>query len=143
MRKASFVLGIVGGSLALLMALLFIACGILLMAINSDFIQRILDVVQADVPHAAGFLFDWSTDVAGITAIVIGGVKAVCGVLGLVGGLSVKTNNVTAGVLMIVAAGVSLIITGAWITTVLLTLGGIFALVKEKPPVVTSQTPLF
>lgn len=137
MRKASMVLGIVGGGLSLLAALLFIIGGIVFMATDPSLFENLFDNMYMDMDYIAGFIFNMTGNIIGVVFIVFGVIKAVCGVLGLVGGLSVKNKNVTAGVLMIVAAGLSLLLSGGWITMILFTLGGIFALVKEKPPVVT------
>lgn len=133
MRKASSVLGIVGGALSLLMALLCVIGGILLMTMDSGSLRSLFFSMSERMDFGPRFLLDWSAYIGGIVLIVFGVIKAACGVLGLVGGLKVKTNNITAGVLMIVAAGVSLLLTAGWLATILLTLGGIFALVKEKP----------
>lgn len=141
MKKASSVLGIVGGALSLFMALLCVVGGIVLMAMNSSAIWDFVRRFDVNVPFFGNNMFDWSLDIAGIAVIIFGLLKAACGVLGLVGGTMVPKNNVTAGVLMIVAAGVSLVITGGFFSMVLFTLGGIFALIKEKPPVAPVQQP--
>lgn len=142
MKKASSVLGIVGGALSLFTALLCVVGGIVLMAMNSSAIWDFVRHFDVNIPFFGDNMFDWSLDIAGIVVIIFGLLKAACGVLGLIGGTMVKKNNVTAGVLMIVAAGVSLVITGGFFSMVLFTLGGIFALVKEKPPVAPIQPPV-
>ncbi len=133
MRKASMVLGIVGGALSLLGALSMIILGAFM---NSDqgFFSGILNRVYSD-------FFNISGDFWGILFLVIGVAELVCGVLGLIGGLKVNKNNVTAGVLMIVSAGISLLMS-AWLSMILFALGGIFALIKEKPPVTPMQLPV-
>lgn len=141
MRKASSVLGIIGGAWSLLMALLCVIGGIVMMALNSNGIWDFVRHFDINIPFFGDQLFDWSIDIFGIIVIIVGILNAGCGVLGLIGGTMVKKNNVTAGVLMIVAAGLSLIITGNFFAMVLFTLGGIFALVKEKPPVAPIQPP--
>jgi hypothetical protein len=120
------VLGIIGGALSLVGALSSIAIGIVM---NSEigFFADLFNKVYS------GF-FNITADTWGIVMIVCGAAQAICGVLGLVSGLTVKKKNITAGVLMIIAAVVSLLITG-WLAMILFTLGGVFALVKEKPPV--------
>jgi hypothetical protein len=127
------VLGIIGGALSLLGALSSIVVGFVL---NSDtgFFSNVFNRVYS------GF-FNITAEVWGIVMVVIGILQIVCAVLGLVGGLTVYKKNVTAGVLMIVSAGISLLITG-WLSMILFTLGGIFALVKEKPPVAPLQLPI-
>ncbi len=141
MRKASSILGIVGGALSLFVALLFVVGGILLMALNTNGIWDFVRHFDVNIPYFGDQIYNWIPGFTGIVVIIVGILKAACGALGLVGGTMVKKNNVTAGVLMIVAAGVSLVITGGFFSMVLFTLGGIFALVKEKPPVTPVQPP--
>ncbi len=140
MRKVSKVLGIVGGVLSLVMGVLCILGGVLLMTFGSgimtDIIQHFSKINTFDTP---GFIFDFSAQISGVVMIFVGFFSAASGVLGLIGGTMVLKNNVTAGVLMIVAAGIGLLLSGGWIATILLILGGIFALVKEKQP----QAPPF
>lgn len=137
MRKASKVLGIVGGAVSLLFALLCIIGGIVFMATDTSFFTELFDnmYIDMDMGFASNMIMNWTASILGIMLIVVGVLNAVGGVLGLVGGLMVDKKNVTAGVLMIVSAGISLLLSGNWLTMILCTLGGIFALVKEKPPV--------
>lgn len=135
MRKASKVLGIVGGAVSLLFALLCIIGGIVFMATDTSIFTELFDNMYMDMGFASGMIMNWTASILGVVLIVIGVLNAVGGVLGLVGGLMVDKKNVTAGVLMIVSAGLSLLLSGNWLTMILCTLGGIFALVKEKPPV--------
>ena len=133
MRKASMVLGIIGGAISLLGALSSIIVGFVMKS-DTGFLSDLFNRV------CSGF-FNITTDIWGVVMIVTGVIQIVCGVLGLVGGLTVNKKHVTAGVMMIVAAGISLLITG-WLAMILFTLGGIFALVKEKPPVAPVQPPV-
>ena len=126
MRKASMVLGIIGGAMSLLSALSSIVIGII-MSSDTGFFANMFNKMYSGV-------FNIKADTWGVVLIVCGASQVICGVLGLVGGLMVKKKNITAGVLMIISAGVSLLITG-WLAVILFTLGGIFALVKEKQPV--------
>ncbi len=126
MRKASMVLGIIGGAMSLLSALSSIVIGII-MSSDAGFFADLFNKMYSGV-------FNIKADTWGVVLIVCGTSQVICGVLGLVGGLMVKNKNITAGVLMIISAGVSLLITG-WLAVILFTLGGIFALVKEKQPV--------
>lgn len=137
MRKAGKVLGIVGGALSLLATLLYIIGGIVFMSTDTGFITDLIDsmYMDMDMGFASNMIMNWTTSILGVMLIVIGVFNAVGGVLGLVGGLMVDKKNVTAGVLMIVSAGISLLLSGNWLTMVLCTLGGIFALMKEKQPV--------
>ena len=142
MRKASSVLGIIGGAWSLLMELISVVAGIFIISLNSHGMWDFVRQFDINIPFFGDKLFDWSFDIFGIIVIIIGVLNAGCGVLGLVGGNMVRKNNITAGILMIVAAGLSLIITGNFFSMVLFTLGGIFALVKEKPPVAPLQPPV-
>ena len=142
MKKASSILGIVGGALSLFGALLCVVGGILIMCLNSSGIWNFVRRFDVDIPFFGAGLFDWSLNIVGIVVIIFGMLKAGCGVLGLIGGTMVKKNTVTAGVLMIVAAGVSLVLTGGFFSMVLFTLGGIFALIKEKPQAAPMQPPI-
>jgi hypothetical protein len=135
MRKASKVLGIVGGAVSLLAALLCIIGGIIFMTTDTSIFTDLFDNMYMDMGFASSMIMNWTAGILGIVLIVIAVLNAVGGVLGLVGGLMVDKKNVTAGVLMIVSAGISLLLSGNWLTMILCTLGGIFALVKEKPPV--------
>lgn len=141
MKKASRVLGIVGGSLSFLMALLCVIGGLVFMSADSGFFKEIFSQMYDEMGYSTNFMLSWTADIMGVMLIIFGVLKVVCGVLGLIGGLKVNKNNVTAGVLMIVAAGVSLIMTGGWIATILFTLGGIFALVRERQPVAPPSLP--
>ncbi len=133
MRKASMGFGIIGGAVSLLGALSSIIVGFVMKS-DTGFLSDLIN-------RAYSGLFNITADIWGIVMIVAGVVQIVCGVLGLVGGLTVHKKNVTGGVLMIIAAGISLLITG-WLAMILFTLGGIFALVKEKPSVAPVQPPV-
>jgi hypothetical protein len=67
--------------------------------------------------------------------IVLGAgvLAAVAGILGLVGGCIVRKKSTAAGVLMIVAGALCLVAFFNFVSMVLLVLGGIFALIKERP----------
>ncbi len=136
MRVASMVLGIVGGVLAIITAIVFIVMGGVMASLNND--------IDFDIQiENRGFPFDrhsfWmsgnSDDMAltvfhsmGIIFLIAGSVSLAGGVLGIVGGSIVKKKNVPAGVLLIIAAVLC--------ASVLFTLAAIFALVHDKknPP---------
>jgi hypothetical protein len=135
MRKASSVLGIVGGALALACAAIGIVGGVLLTAFAPDFFQNFSgffrnDFMPGNMPSFMGFA--WQA--GGIVIIVVSVMMLAVGVLALMGGNLVKKNNVKAGVLMLVGGGISMFTGYGWVITVLCVLGGIFALVKEKSP---------
>ena len=116
MKQASVILGIVGGALKILSAVMLLciagfmfpmllSLGSRNSAVNSEQVLRMLQSIYS------------------IIAIPIG----IGGVLGLIGGLTVKKNNTTGGVLMIIGTVLGF--------DVLLLLGSIFAFMHEKQPV--------
>ncbi len=151
MRTASMVLGIVGGALAVLIA-------IISMIVSLAFVTTIPDVLDdalefSDDYYSDGnfsfdngeFSFDngdfsFDSDLGGsvqsiaATGIVIFHIIAIIGgILGIVGGAIVKKKNVVAGVLMIVACVLSGFSGWGVFGSIALLVGGILALVKEKP----------
>ncbi len=135
MRKASSVLGIVGGALALACAAVGIIGGTLLTVFAPNLFQNFSGFMTKDfIPgHMPDFMgFAWQA--GGIVLLVVSAMMIAVGVLALIGGNMVKKNNVKAGVLMLVAGGISMFTGYGWVITVLCVLGGIFALVKEKAP---------
>lgn len=69
---------------------------------------------------------------------IIAGLVVVGGVLGIVGGALVKRNNVLGGIFMLVAAFLG---SPVVIPFIVLLIGGILALINEKPPVRAPQPP--
>ncbi len=149
MRKASMVLGIVGGTIGLLFAVLLIFGGLAYI----NLAPHNITLYPHDVPNSWDvltdndfdvFAFDGLNDffddfyyetlitdraVMGTVFMVLGVCTAIAGVLGLVGGLIVKKKNVAAGVLMIIAAVLSFF---NIISMVLFVLGGVFALMRDR-----------
>ena len=161
MRTAGMIMGIIGGAIALLFAILIIFGGLTFMNLgiwdgsynynydydfdfNSDFDSDLnfgsfnnLDDLNFD-----NYDFDDELDndfyesaenmgraVAGTVFLVFGILTAIAGVLGLVGGLIVKKKNVAAGVLMIIAAVLSLF---NIISMALFILGAVFSLMRDR-----------
>ena len=118
MRKASMVMGIIGGALALLFGLLYIFGSSLFFSVNSWG----GDNFEAFSPQNA------SASIGGTVFLVIGICMLIGGVLGFIGGLIVRRKNVAGGVLMIVAAvlGINLF------SLVLFVLGAVFALMRDR-----------
>lgn len=114
MKTASMVLGIVGGALKIFGALI-------LLLISGIMFPAILSSVGRDIQNVQ--VFNLITTIYNILAIPLG----IGGILGLIGGLIVKKNNTTGGILMIIGTVLGL--------DVLLLLGSIFAFIKEKQPV--------
>ncbi len=157
MRTASMVMGIVGGAIALLFALLVIFGGLTFMNFgiwdgsynydydydydfdsdfNFDSLDNLDDIRFDDLDIEYELDNDFYNDaddlgraIAGTVFLVFGICTAIAGVLGLVGGLIVKKKNVAAGVLMIIAAVLSFF---NIISMVLFVLGGVFALMRDR-----------
>lgn len=133
MKKASHILGLVGGVLALVGAAGCIVGGTLLAAFAPGFAGFFSGFLRGPGVHIPG-MFGLFSQVGGIALIVAGAFMAAIGVLSLVGATNVNKNNTKAGVLMLVAGGLSLLTGFGWVVTVLCVLGGVFALVKDKAP---------
>ncbi len=154
MRTAGMVMGIVGGAISLLLAILIILGGVAFMNItpwtNSfdydyDF-DPDLDFDSWDSFDDFDYDFNnYMTDdiayndyesmgqtIAGGVFVVLGIGSAIAGILGLVGGLIIKKKNVAAGVMMIIAAVLSLVCFLNIISMALFILGGIFALMRDR-----------
>ena len=121
MRTASKVLGIVGGAIALILAVILIVTSITFRGPGHPYLVEDIPegVVQAD-----------SGVVGQLACLVTGCIAFTAGVLGLVGGLIIKKKNKAAGAMMIVAAVISPFSYYNFISTVLFILGAIFALKK-------------
>ena len=138
MRKASRVVGLIGGILSILFALLLLLGGTLFAVTTSQMPELWEDPdfewdTPTDIPYT--MLEENDGALAGaIVFLVFGGLKLVAGILGIVGASVINRNHVTAGVLMLVGSFLSLITFWGFIAFVLLLLGGIFALVKESSP---------
>lgn len=138
MRKASYVLGIVGGCLALIIAFVSLISGLFILmggqAIFSEitsFLNQVTRMNYGPWNFLSGNFIGW---IGGLMVLYVCAMSLSAGILGLIGAVSVNKNNVKAGVLMLVGAGLCFITPAiGFIPMVLLILGGIFALVKEKP----------
>ncbi len=126
MKTASMVLGIVGGAIAIITGLLY-AFG--LSAFLGGFFEGF-------ARSSDSFDFSYLSNLYNTLFIVFGIVCTLSGVLGLIGGIIVKKHNIAAGVMMIVAAVMS-------ISFILFLLGGIFALMKEKPQYAPQPYPQY
>ncbi len=131
MRTASLVLGIVGGCIALVIALFVIFGGVVFSTVvpsidNSEFYTE-YDDVEYDRES-----METSSKIAGTVFIVMGSILFVSAILGIVGGIFVKKKNVLAGIFMLVGAAISIFTLWGFMASLLLLLGGIFALVKER-----------
>ncbi len=153
MRTAGMVMGIVGGAIALLFAILIIFGGLTFMNLgiwdssydyDYDF-DSDLNLDSLDDLEDLNFNFDlddYASDniayrnaqemgfaFARTIVLVFGILTGIAGVLGLVGGLIVKKKNVAAGVLMIIAAVLSFF---NIISMALFILGAVFSLMRDR-----------
>ncbi|MBN2878805.1 MAG: DUF4064 domain-containing protein [Clostridia bacterium] len=119
MRKASVILGIIGGGIAILLALSFIIQCIKFN--HMDFIAN------QDIPFNEIEQMSISCYFVGIAYVVLA-----AGLLGVVGGAIAKNNTKIAGIFMIIASIITLITLLSIIACPLLLLGGIFALTDDK-----------
>ena len=153
MRTAGMIMGIVGGAIALLFAILIIFGGLTFMNLgiwdgsydydydfdtdlnldsldnlddldfNVDFDDYASDSIAYRDAEEMGLAF------AGTFVLVFGILTGIAGVLGLVGGLIVKKKNVAAGVMMIIAAVLSFF---NIISMALFILGAVFSLMRDR-----------
>ena len=119
MRKASMILGIIGGLIAILLALSFIIQCIEFS--NMDAIDKQNMIFKEEEQMAILWYF------TGIAYAVLA-----AGLIGIVGGAIVKKNNKAAGLFMIIAGIVTLITIIAIIACPLLLLGVILSIVTDK-----------
>jgi len=153
MRTAGMVMGIVGGAFALLLSIVLIFGSAVFS--NSQFWDDVYDKDydfnswddDYDFDDVFDDAYDYDTyddievfsqskEVAqtmlGTIFLIPGICGAVAGIMGLVGGIIVKRKNVAAGVLMIIAAVLSLFSFFNIVSMVLFILGGVFALMRER-----------
>lgn len=64
---------------------------------------------------------------------IAGIVSIIGGILGIIGGIIVRKKNVTAGVLLIIAAVASCLTIIGFVSAILLVLAAVFAFIPEKP----------
>lgn len=153
MRTAGMVMGIVGGAIALIFAILIIFGGLTFMNLgiwdgsyeyNYDFGTdlNIDSLDDLDNLHLDFDFDDYASDndvyrdaqemgfaIASTVVLIFGVCTGIAGVLGLIGGCIVKKKNVTAGVLMIIAAVLSLF---NIISLALFILGAVFSLMRDR-----------
>ena len=140
MRNASMVLGIIGGVICIPEGLFLIAAGVIF--INPEIWQSIYNPGLTEAGRQ--FLPDSRLISFSATLFIIFGVLSfIAAALGLIGGIIVKKKNVASGVMMIVAAVLSILAYFNVVSMILFLIGGILALMKEpqKVPPVPSQYP--
>lgn len=144
MRTASMVLGIVGGCIALIIALFVIFGGIVFVTFIPNFeYSEFYSEFESDNDFHDDFNFNEemqeSSRFGGMIFLIMGSVFFVCGVLGIIGGILVKKKNILSGIFMIISAAVFFFTFWGIIAAILLLLGGIFALVNERNDIPVQQ----
>ena len=133
MRKASMVLGIIGGAMALALSALFIGYNIYLMTVWGN-----------DETALQGAAYT----AAMIDILLPGFIAAAAGILGLIGAFIVKKKHMTSGVLMIIGTAISIYIMFLLssfvfiVSIVLLIIASVFALMPERPAKIPPQPVL-
>ncbi len=138
MKTASMVMGIIGGSIALIVALVMIVAGAAFYSITDYSLSDWSNQWNFEYSDSLGG-YDFQLNPSSLTGFAGGAIiffailSLFAGVLGLVGGIIAKKRNVAAGVLMIIAAPLSLFGYFNLLSMILFILGAVFAFVKEKP----------
>ena len=154
MKTAGMVLGIIGGAIAIICSIIMIvtmAAGGA--ALQSGKVDQALDKIQQEIeqnndfsndedipPVAQDFMRDGNF--ANFMRNMTGGflglgiafsiISLIGGVLGLIGGIVIKSKPVLSGVFLIIGA----IFTAAYcVTFILMVIAAIFAFIKQQPPV--------
>ena len=135
MRTASKVLGIVGGTIAILVAFFIIMGGLFFRAAYPNIIET-ADHTEFNENYPE-FEIDKneqieSTKFAGLIFLGGGTFILIAGIVGLVGGIIVNKHNIAAGIMMLLSSVVCLVIIWAILAFIPLLLGGIFALVRDN-----------
>jgi TRAP-type C4-dicarboxylate transport system permease small subunit len=134
MRKTSRVLGIVGAAISILFGLLLILGG-------SMFLNDSLWENAYSAPGLDREAIMEGNSTAGMVFIGFGIAAITAGILGLVGGIIVKRKNVASGVMMIVAAVISLFTFFNIASMTLFIIGAVMALKREPQVVMAAYLP--
>lgn len=119
MKKTSMVLGIIGGIIAIVIALFVIGGGI--------FVRSFPEIAENARIATRGLGFD----IVGSWTIIIGVVILLNGVLGIVGGSMVRDYNTAGAIMLLTASFIALITLWSILSFVLFLMAGIFAFVKD------------
>jgi len=140
MRKTSMILGIIGGVVALLLALALIFMGILVL--DTGLWKDAFDILAKEYHGIiTEYEFLQSASIGGIVFISLGICAAVAGILGVVGGSIVKRSNVAAGVMMIIATVLSVVSFFNLISIILFVIGSVFAFRREPQSAAPPYAP--
>jgi len=129
MKNTSMVLGIIGGGIAILFGLFLMFGG--MMYLNTSTWQNIYNASEGLRNSISESEYIQLATTGGAVFLGFGIASVIAGALGLIGGIIVKKNNVAAGVIMLIAAGLSVLVFFNVVSMILFILGGIFALKKE------------
>ena len=132
MYKPEYTLGLIGAILCTVVAALLLIA-LIFVLLFAGTAGGILDAVLQDVqaPHIAQGALGIA---AGVVAIIIGAcfaLSAAAAVLGYMGAARLEREDKTGGVMLIVAAGLSLISVMSFVPMVLLLIGGILSLTRK------------
>ena len=139
MRTASMTLGIIGGIIALLLSFLLLFGGATFL--NTSLWKDAYDSTENFNGTISESEFIEHTTAGGTIFLVTGICSAIAGILGLVGGIIVNRKNVTAGVMMIIAAAFSVFGFFNLVSIILFIVGGVFALRREPQNAVPPYPP--
>ena len=112
MKKASKVLGIVGGAISLLLC----AVSVFIFTLFMGEFQMMADMPGFFLPLFYGFIT----------------VAAVGGILGLIGGCLVDRKRILAGVFMAISGATNFLSSTGFIAAIMLILGAVFAFLPDK-----------
>ena len=129
MKNTSMVLGIIGGGIAILFGLFLMLGG--MMYLNTSTWENMYNASTGMSDAISKSQYIQLTTTGGAVFLGFGIESVVAGALGLIGGIIVKKKNVAAGVMMLIAAGLSVLVFFNVASMILFILGGIFALKKE------------
>jgi len=155
MKIASLVLGIIGGVLAIIIAIVYIAGGAVLGAgtsmynqaaqLGDEAIEQQLQQAN-DILKEAGFdeeLGDIDVNTysnianqanAEVAGLWIAGIAAIIGaILGIIGGAMAKKKGILAGIFMLIAAIPGFFIAFGFIASMLFIVGAVLSFIPEKP----------
>lgn len=132
MYKPEYTLGLIGAILCTVVAALLLVA-IIAVLLFAGTAGSILNAILQD--SAAPYIAQGALGaVAGVIVIVVGvcfALSAAAAVLGYMGAARLEREDKTGGVMLIVAAGLSLISVSSFVPMVLLLIGGILALTRK------------
>ncbi len=128
MRTASRVLGIVGGVISILLGLFLLMTGVVFS--NPNIWQNIYNPNLTEAGRQILSDTQWISFSATLF-IIFGVLSFIAAALGLIGGVIVNKSHLASGVMMIVAAVLSLFAYFNVLSMILFLIGGILALMKE------------